>query len=177
MRKYALILILLAAFLPISAFTAEDDWKSIRYHTPEAVSITPEASPVTFEGAVISILTAVPGATPEIPVPSTTSKPAGKGKTVAPRSNVREIRIIARQFEFVPNNIAVPKGMKVRLLLTSEDVTHGFAIDKLNIDAKIEKGKITVVEFTPVKSGTYEFYCNIECGEGHPGMRGKLTVL
>lgn len=89
-----------------------------------------------------------------------------------------EIRITARRFTFTPKEITVPKGQKVRLLLTALDVNHGFAMDAFKIRTKIEAGAEdpTVVEITPDKEGEYEFYCAVFCGGGHGGMKGKLIV-
>lgn len=89
----------------------------------------------------------------------------------------REVSIIARQFNFLPGKIEVVKGVPVRLYLTSLDVAHGFYIDKFKINQKIEKGKLTVVDFIPDEAGDYEFKCSTFCGLGHGGMKGELVVL
>ena len=72
--------------------------------------------------------------------------------------------------------IVVKKGIPVRIILSSQDVTHGFAIDAFKVSASVEKGKDTVVNFTPDKTGTFDYYCSVFCGIGHLGMRGKITV-
>jgi nitrosocyanin len=90
--------------------------------------------------------------------------------------SVQEIRIVAKQFEYVPSSVVVKKGIPVRIILSSQDVTHGFAIDAFNVHASVEKGKDTIVNFTPDKAGTYDYYCTVFCGIGHLGMRGKLIV-
>jgi cytochrome c oxidase subunit II len=95
----------------------------------------------------------------------------------AAAANTQVINILAKQFEFIPNAIEVKRGQTVRLILTSQDVTHGFAIDAFKVNVTVEKGKETVVDFVPDKSGTYDYYCNVFCGIGHMGMRGKLTVI
>lgn len=119
---------------------------------------------VIFPGSAFSMGGAAPSATQEAPV------------VAAPKIGVQVIRVTAKQFEYVPNPIRVKGGIPVRLIITSQDVTHGFAIDALNINAKVEKGKDTVVEFTPNKPGSYDIYCNSFCGLGHFGMHGKLIV-
>ena len=35
---------------------------------------------------------------------------------------------------------------------------------------------IDYVEFTADKAGTFNFYCNNYCGQGHPDMSGVLVV-
>ncbi len=39
----------------------------------------------------------------------------------------REIKILARKFEFQPSTITVRKGEPVKLAVTSEDVDHGIS--------------------------------------------------
>lgn len=88
----------------------------------------------------------------------------------------KEISIIAKQYEFIPNKIEVEKGMPVKLYLTSVDVDHGIFIDAFKVNQKIEKGKVSVVEFTPNKTGEFEIGCSVFCGSGHMGMKGRLIV-
>jgi heme/copper-type cytochrome/quinol oxidase subunit 2 len=122
---------------------------------------------ILFISAIFSIPAFPMGGTAPTP-PSATYQ--------APAANVQVINVIAKQFEFIPNTINVKRGIPVRIILTSQDDTHGFAIDDLKINVSVEKGKQTIVDFTPNKSGTYEFYCSVFCGLGHMGMRGKLIV-
>lgn len=87
-----------------------------------------------------------------------------------------EIKITARKFEFEPKTISVQTGTPVRLLITSTDVEHGFAIDDLGINQKIKPNATTVVEFTPTQAGRFQFSCSVVCGGGHDEMRGELIV-
>jgi len=89
---------------------------------------------------------------------------------------VKSFVIIAKRFEFIPNNIQVNKGDRIILEITSEDVIHGFSIDKYGINEKIEPGETTIVEFVADKVGTFTFQCSIFCGSGHGGMIGNLIV-
>jgi cytochrome c oxidase subunit 2 len=98
------------------------------------------------------------------------------GKAAVQVSKVRTIKVLAKQFEFIPKTIVLKKGVPVRLVFTSQDVTHGFAVDAFKINVTIEKGKDTVLDFTPDKTGTFDFYCSYFCGFGHHDMRGKLIV-
>src|SRR2546425_3203955 len=87
-----------------------------------------------------------------------------------------EIKISARRFEFEPKLITVQKGKPVRLLITSTDVQHGFAIDELGINKKLKPNEVTVVEFTPSRVGRFPFACSVMCGSGHDEMTGELVV-
>jgi cytochrome c oxidase subunit 2 len=64
----------------------------------------------------------------------------------------------------------------VVLELTSLDRVHGFNCHALGIRSDINPGKIARVRFTPKKSGTFVFFCDIFCGEGHEDMSGKIIV-
>ncbi len=86
------------------------------------------------------------------------------------------IKIIARRFEFQPKTITVHKGQPVKLVITSVDVDHGFAIRDFNVKEKIKAHTTRVIEFTPDKTGRFRFYCSIYCGDGHEDMEGELIV-
>jgi heme/copper-type cytochrome/quinol oxidase subunit 2 len=87
-----------------------------------------------------------------------------------------DIEILCRKSYFTPDRITVKKGEKVRLTLKSADVSHGFAIDELDIAVEVAPGPPRVIEFTPARAGRYEFYCVVRCGKDHLKMRGVLIV-
>ncbi len=88
----------------------------------------------------------------------------------------RVINIVAKRFEFTPNQIMLKKGEPVKLLLTSQDVTHGFFLRPLKIDEVIEPGKTTEVNLTPQTAGTYLLICDHFCGVNHAAMNMKILV-
>ena len=88
----------------------------------------------------------------------------------------REIKITARRFEFSPKTITVRKGERVRLVVTSEDVDHGFALKEFDIDQEIKAKQTKVIEFTPNREGRFQFSCSVFCGDGHNDMAGELIV-
>ncbi|NQV91579.1 cupredoxin domain-containing protein [Candidatus Woesearchaeota archaeon] len=89
---------------------------------------------------------------------------------------VVEVSMIAKKWEFIPAEIKVKKGDKVKLTISSEDVDHGIALAAFDINVKFKPGETKTVEFVADKVGTYTFSCNVFCGEGHGGMKGKLIV-
>ncbi len=91
-------------------------------------------------------------------------------------AQVREIRIVARQWEFEPNVIRVKKGERVRLIVTSEDVVHGLAFPDYGINKEIAPGNEVVIEFVADKGGEFQGFCSVYCGEGHSSMRLTLIV-
>ena len=102
----------------------------------------------------------------------------GSGDIVVdePESGVKEFRIIAKQWEFIPRTIEVNQGDQVRLVITSVDVAHGYAIPGYGINERLIPGRETIIEFTADKKGTFTPYCSVSCGAGHSSMRGTLIV-
>ena len=96
--------------------------------------------------------------------------------TATPSAEVKEFKITAKQFQFSPSTIEVNKGDKVKLVITSTDVPHGFAITEYGINERLDPGKPVTVEFTADKQGTFTTFCSVICGAGHSGMKGKLIV-
>jgi len=86
------------------------------------------------------------------------------------------IKITAKRFEYNPNEITVKKGAPVTLEFTSLDRLHGFSCPDLGIRTDIPPGKASRVRFVPEKTGTFDFHCDIFCGEGHENMTGKIIV-
>jgi cytochrome c oxidase subunit 2 len=87
----------------------------------------------------------------------------------------RSIAITAKRFEFVPATITLKKGETVKLVVTSEDVTHGFFLRPLKIDTDLTPGQTQEITVTPQSAGTFTAICHHFCGAGHGGM--KLTVI
>jgi cytochrome c oxidase subunit 2 len=67
------------------------------------------------------------------------------------------------------------KGETVKLVVTSEDVTHGFFLRPLKIDTDLVPGKTEELTVTPQATGTFTAICHHFCGAGHGNM--KLTVV
>lgn len=89
--------------------------------------------------------------------------------------------ILARAPErgnWLPRRITVPVGKPVRLRIRNVDtVTHGFTIPDFGIDlGHLKAGHAAIVEFTPQKPGTHDFYCTVWCSDHHLQMRGTIEV-
>ena len=88
----------------------------------------------------------------------------------------RTISVVLQKSHYTPQTIEVKKGETVRLSLKSLDVTHGFAIDELNIAREISPGPPTLINLPTSQAGTFSFYCVVRCGKDHLKMRGTLVV-
>ncbi len=83
---------------------------------------------------------------------------------------------IAEAGGFKPNLIVVEKGRKVRLVVESMDVVHGFMIPSLGINSLVDVGERKVIEFVAEKRGVYFFRCSIRCSPYHFFMQGAIIV-
>src|SRR5258708_7912284 len=70
----------------------------------------------------------------------------------------------------VDNPMVVPVGKKVRLLITSNDVIHGWYVPQLGVNQYGIPGFIKDAWFTIEKPGTYKGQCSQICGKEHGFM-------
>jgi nitrous-oxide reductase len=96
------------------------------------------------------------------------------------RPGVTEVWMSALRSHFTPDIIRARKGDKVVLHITnvetSKDTTHGFAVPQFNLQASLEPGEATTIEFTADRAGAYPFYCTEFCSALHMEMQGWLLV-
>jgi cytochrome c oxidase subunit II len=95
---------------------------------------------------------------------------------VSGSSPVKSFEMIAKQWEFLPDTITVNKGDTVHISVKSIDVAHGFALPDFGVNEYLSPGKTVDVEFVADKTGTFTFFCSVQCGSGHSDMSGKLVV-
>lgn len=74
------------------------------------------------------------------------------------------------------NEIHVPVGRPVRLLLQSGDVVHSFFAPNLRLKQDMVPGRLTGAWFEATRPGRYELPCAELCGIGHSIMNGWLYV-
>ena len=91
-------------------------------------------------------------------------------------SEPKVVRIKARKFSYTPSVITLKKGEPVVLEFTTADVFMGFFAPQLNVRADIVPGQVARVPLTPDKAGSFDFLCDIFCGEGHEKMTGRIRV-
>ena len=92
------------------------------------------------------------------------------------QSSVRVIKVTAQRFHFTPNRIEVKQGETVALELTSLDVPMGFNAPAFSVRANVLPEESARVQITADKVGEFDFFCDVFCGGGHAGMRGKIVV-
>jgi len=78
---------------------------------------------------------------------------------------------------WTPENLTAAVGKPLHLRLTSDDVTHGFAVGQLDQPAvDINPGEMTDITLVFTKPGKYTFYCTRWCSVNHWRMRGTIEV-
>ncbi|HET9995319.1 MAG TPA: cytochrome c oxidase subunit II [Candidatus Acidoferrum sp.] len=75
------------------------------------------------------------------------------------------------------NELHVPVGRNVRLILASEDVIHDFFVPAFRVKMDVVPGHYNTMWFRPTKPGRYHFFCSQYCGTNHALMAGWVTVM
>jgi len=75
------------------------------------------------------------------------------------------------------NELHVPVGRNVRLILASEDVIHDFFVPAFRVKMDVVPGHYNTMWFRPTKPGRYHFFCSQYCGTNHAVMGGWVTVM
>jgi cytochrome c oxidase subunit 2 len=75
------------------------------------------------------------------------------------------------------NELHVPVGRAVKLIMTSEDVIHDVFVPGFRVKADVIPGRYTNIWFEPTKPGRYHLFCAEYCGTKHSGMIGQVVVM
>jgi cytochrome c oxidase subunit 2 len=103
-----------------------------------------------------------------------------------PPAGALDIAVVGRQWmwdvrhangrrEF--NELHVPLGEDVRLVMTSEDVIHSFSVPAFRLKQDVVPGKQVQTWFRATEPGTYRLFCAEYCGTAHSRMVGDIVVL
>ncbi|GGC12815.1 cytochrome-c oxidase [Novosphingobium endophyticum] len=74
------------------------------------------------------------------------------------------------------NELHLPKGQPVKMILRSKDVLHDFYVPEFRAKMDLVPGIVTYFWMTPTQDGTYDILCAELCGTGHHQMRGSVVV-
>ncbi len=103
-----------------------------------------------------------------------------------PPQDATEVYTVAKQwmwkFEHIQgqreiNELHVPVGRDVKLIMTSQDVIHSFYVPAFRIKQDVLPGRYTTMWFHATKPGTYHVFCAEYCGTQHSGMIGSVIVM
>ena len=144
--------------------------------TPEAMNI-PDSDTPTMGMPVIDE-NGNPSSVDEMVV---TEDAGGNGDAMmAPKekdaSGMRTVHMDASSWAFTPNSITLKRGEKVTLELTGVSGDHGIGIPDLGINQKFSAGETVSVAIPTDKTGSFNFRCNVPCGQGHRDMTGTIVI-
>jgi cytochrome c oxidase subunit 2 len=75
------------------------------------------------------------------------------------------------------NELHVPIGRPVKLIMGSEDVIHSFFIPAFRVKADVVPGRYNTLWFTATQPGQYHLFCTQYCGTKHSAMIGWVTAM
>lgn len=75
------------------------------------------------------------------------------------------------------NELVVPIGKPVKLLLSSRDVIHSFFIPVFRIKHDALPNRYGITWFEATTTGTFDIFCAEYCGDKHSQMIGKVKVV
>ena len=75
------------------------------------------------------------------------------------------------------NELHVPVGRNVKLIMTSEDVIHDLFVPAFRVKADVLPGRYVNIWFNATKPGRYHLFCAEYCGTRHSGMIGEVIVM
>jgi len=103
-----------------------------------------------------------------------------------PPQDASEIYVVAKQWMWKLqhmegvreiNELHVPVGRDIKLIMTSQDVIHSFYVPAFRVKQDVLPGRYTTMWFRPTKPGTYHLFCAQYCGTQHSGMIGSVIVM
>ncbi|MGA7751668.1 MAG: cytochrome c oxidase subunit II [Candidatus Sulfotelmatobacter sp.] len=106
-------------------------------------------------------------------------------KSRTPPRDATEVYVVAKQWMWKLehaegqreiNELHVPVGRDVKLIMTSQDVIHSFFVPAFRMKQDVLPGRYTVAWFRATKPGTYHLFCTQYCGTQHSGMIGSIIV-
>nr|AAZ05741.1 cytochrome oxidase subunit II [Cyamus gracilis] len=75
------------------------------------------------------------------------------------------------------NSLVVPVNSKVRVITTSADVIHSWAVPSLGVKADAVPGRLNQIMFSTSRTGLFYGQCSEICGANHSFMPIKMEVV
>lgn len=103
-----------------------------------------------------------------------------------PPSNAMQVYVVGKQwmwkFEHEEgqqeiNELHVPIGRPIKLVMTSQDVIHSLFVPDFRIKQDVLPNRYTVMWFQATKIGRYRIFCAQYCGTEHAQMTGYVQVM
>jgi cytochrome c oxidase subunit 2 len=75
------------------------------------------------------------------------------------------------------DELHVPLGQPVELIMTSQDVIHSFFVPAFRTKQDVLPGRYTSLWFTATQLGRFNLFCAEYCGTDHANMHGSVVVM
>jgi cytochrome c oxidase subunit II len=75
------------------------------------------------------------------------------------------------------NELHIPVGYPIKLIMTSEDVIHSFFVPAFRVKQDVLPGRYTTMWFEATKAGEFHLFCAEYCGTSHAAMRGRIIAM
>jgi cytochrome c oxidase subunit II len=107
-------------------------------------------------------------------------------KERTPPTSSTEVYVVAKQWMWKIehmegqreiNELHVPVGQNVKMVMTSQDVIHSFFIPAFRLKQDVIPGRYTTLWFNATTPGVYHLFCAEYCGTSHSGMIGNVVVM
>ena len=111
----------------------------------------------------------------------------GEGMLPLPGAAPVRIEVVARQWEWTfrypeqggvltKNELHLPAGTPVDIIVTSEDVVHSFWVPRFAGKMDAVPGRVNRLRLQTDQVGRFEGVCSEFCGTGHTSMRFAVVV-
>ena len=103
-----------------------------------------------------------------------------------PPSNAMEVYVVGKRWMWKAqhvsgqreiNELHVPVGQPVKLIIGSEDVLHAYWVPAFRMKMDAVPGRTTTMWFEAAQPGEYQLFCAEYCGMSHSRMIGKVTAM
>ena len=75
------------------------------------------------------------------------------------------------------NDLHVPVGQPVRLVMASQDVIHSMGLPGFRLKQDVVPGTYSTLWFTATQVGEYHLFCDQYCGAEHARMVGRVIAM
>ncbi|MBW3565357.1 MAG: cytochrome c oxidase subunit II [Acidobacteria bacterium] len=100
--------------------------------------------------------------------------------------NATDVYVVAKQWmwkfhhpggQTEINDLHVPVGQPIRLIMISQDVIHDFYVPEFRVHTDVLPNRYRYAWFEATKPGVYNLFCSEYCGTEHSRMIGKVYVV
>ncbi len=103
-----------------------------------------------------------------------------------PPANAMQINVVGKQWMWKIehpdgqreiNELHIPTGQPIKLMMTSQDVIHDFFIPAFRVKMDVLPNRYTTEWFQATLPGEYHLFCSQYCGTEHSKMIGRVFVM